>query len=180
MSKESKKPPDDEYDSDVGSLSSISDDSILNSDEDTSLQIKESSTMRERLEIRKRIQDKRKRNDMRKDRRYKRKLEIKRRKAEKERLRLEEEQRRLENQIPLDEQVVILEKRVKRLERHLDIERKMSTGNRRLVTKLSQKNALLEREAAVLRHLAHQRQVNMLNERQARAKESIYIHKFRM
>ena len=177
MSKESKKPPDDEYDSDVGSLSSISDDSILNSDEDTSLQIKESSTMRERLEIRKRIQDKRKRNDMRKERRYERKLEIKRRKAEKERLRLEEEQRRLENQIPLDEQVVILEKRVKRLERHLDIERKMSTGNRRLVTKLSQKNALLEREAAVLRHLAHQRQVNMLNERQARAKESIYIHK---
>ena len=133
--------------------------------------------MKERLEIRRRIQDKRKRNDIRKERRHKRTLEIAKRKKEKERQRQEEERLRLENQIPLDEQVVILEKRVKRLERNLEIESKMATGNRHLVTKLTQKNSLLEREAQVLRHLAHQRQVDMLNERQARAKESIYIHK---
>ena len=165
------------YDSDIDSLSSISDDSVLNSDEDTSLHIKPSANMKERLEIRRRIQDKRKRNDIRKERRHKRTLDIARRKKEKELQRQEEERLRLENQIPLDEQVVILEKRVKRLERNLEIETKMATGSRHLVTKLTQKNSLLEREAQVLRHLAHQRQVDMLNERQARAKESIYIHK---
>ena len=68
------------YDSDIDSLSSISDDSILNSDEDTSLHIKPSANMKERLEIRRRIQDKRKRNDIRKERRHKRTLEIAKRK----------------------------------------------------------------------------------------------------
>ena len=78
------------YDSDIDSLSSISDDSILNSDEDTSLHIKPSANMKERLEIRRRIQDKRKRNDIRKERRHKRTLEIAKRKKEKERQRQEE------------------------------------------------------------------------------------------
>ena len=57
---------------------------LFDLDEDTSLHIKPSANMKERLEIRRRIQDKRKRNDIRKERRHKRTLEIAKRKKEKE------------------------------------------------------------------------------------------------
>ena len=53
----------------------------------------------------------------------------------------------------------------------------MMTGNLKLVTKLTQKCSLLERETTVHRQLVHQAKADLQSERQARARESIFVHR---
>ena len=156
-------------------FSEVSDDSLTSGDE--TLRPKDTSTMKERLNLKMKMQEKRQKNDHRRARRTQRQQKIKMaRRAANER-RAAEEQEALANEPTPEEKIIILEKRVARLERNLNVERKMAAGSRKMVTKLTQKNALLEREGVVLRHLAHQRKADLQLEQQARAREAIFIHR---
>jgi hypothetical protein len=156
-------------------FSEVSDDSLT--DDEPSLQVKPSHSMKQRLDIKMRMQNKRRKNDIRKSRRIKRAKDIKAFKENEQARRETEEKEKLRDAVSPEEKVVILEKRVNRLQRNLDISQRMMTGNQKLVTKLTQKCSLLERETTVHQQLTHQAKSDLQAEQQARAREAIFVHR---